>query len=194
MSTEYEVHGPHDHAVEHSLHHPKRDRLTGSMAVATAILATLGAVFAYQSGSTESLALYYKNAEAVAKTEAANQWGYYQAKGEKQNLAELGATLSAGDAQKVEHFEQERQKYALQKQQIRAQAEQQEREVARNEALSENALHQHHRWAQAMLLIQVAISLAAICLLTRRRWVQLATYAVAGAGTLVGVSALLHLG
>lgn len=194
MSTEYEVHGPHDHAVEHSLHQPRRDRLTGSMAGATAILATLGALFAYQSGSTESLALYYKNAEAVAKTEAANQWGYYQAKGEKQNLAELGATLAAGDAQKVERFERDRQKYQQQKQQIRAQAEQIERQVTQNEMLSEKALHQHHRWAQGMLLIQVAISLAAICLLTRRRWVQLATYAVAAGGTLVGLSALLQLG
>ncbi|MDF3933738.1 DUF4337 domain-containing protein [Pseudomonas citronellolis] len=191
MSTEYEVHGLHDHAVEHATQQPRRDRLTGSMAVATALLATLGALFAYQGGAAESQALYYKNAEAVAKTEAANRWGYYQAKGEKQNLAELGAALSSGDPQKAANFEQQRQKYQQEKTRIRAEAEALERKVAEDEALSEAQLHQHHRWAQATLLVQVAISLAAICLLTRRRWVQLATYAAAGGGALLGLCALL---
>jgi len=99
MSEEYEVHGPHDHAVEHAAAghgaHGESDPFPGRMAVMTAILASIGAIFAYQSGNSENLALYYKNAAAIDKTEAANQWAYYQAKGEKQNLAELGAALSA---------------------------------------------------------------------------------------------------
>ena len=33
-------------------------------------------------------------------------------------------------------------------------------------------MHVHHRWAQAMTLIQISIALAAITLLTRSRWLQ----------------------
>jgi len=41
--------------------------------------------------------------------------------------------------------------------------------------------------------MQVAISLAAITLLTRRRWLRAAVYGVAGGGVVVGVFALLHV-
>ncbi|UUW70492.1 DUF4337 domain-containing protein [Pseudomonas oryzihabitans] len=188
MSSEYEVHGPHDHEVEHAAHGAhRRDSLTGRIAVTTAILATLGALCAYQGGNAESLALYYKNEEAIAKTEAANQWGYYQAKGEKQNLADLGAAL-ATNPDTAQRFTQDSQRYAQQKAEIRTKAEALEAKVDANEALSETQLHRHHRWAQATMLMQVAISLAAITLLTRRRWLQ-----AAGGGVVVGVLALLHV-
>jgi hypothetical protein len=47
MPEEYEVHGPHDHAVEHVGHdgHGGADSFSGRIAVTTAILATIGAVF-----------------------------------------------------------------------------------------------------------------------------------------------------
>ena len=40
-------------------------------------------------------------------------------------------------------------------------------------------MHVHHRWAQSMTLIQVAIALAAIALLTRRKWLQWGVYLTA---------------
>jgi len=42
----------------------------------------------------------------------------------------------------------------------------------------------HHRWAQSMALIQIAIALAAITLLTRQKWLQWMAYG-AGIGSLV---------
>ena len=54
-------------------------------------------------------------------------------------------------------------------------------------------MHVHHRWAQAMMLIQIAISLAAITLLTRRRWMQFAAYGAGGAGAVLAILAALHL-
>jgi hypothetical protein len=54
-------------------------------------------------------------------------------------------------------------------------------------------MHQHHRWALATTTEQVAISLAAITLLTRRRWLEIASYGVAVAGVVVGGLAWLHL-
>jgi hypothetical protein len=188
MSEEFEVRGPHDEALEHP-GHGESDPFAGRIAVMTAILATIGAIFSYQGGSTEGLALFYKNEAAIRKTEAANQWSYYQAKGEKQNLAELGASLTAGDPKTSAKFSADVQKYVQQKEAIRAKAESLEKAVAEADQMSERQLHLHHRWAQATTLTQIAISLAAITLLTRRKWLQAAAFGVAGVGALVGIAA-----
>jgi hypothetical protein len=183
MSEEYEVHGPHDHAVEHAAHHDA-DPFASRIAVMTAILATIGALCAYQSGNSENLALFYKNEAAIKKTEASNQWNYYQAKGEKENLAELGAALSAGNSDAHAKFLADVDKYKQQKTPIREKAEAIEKEVVANDNRSEALMHGHHRWAQATLLIQVAIALCAITLLTRKNWLRNLSFVVAGAGVL----------
>jgi hypothetical protein len=191
MPEEYEVHGPHDHAVEQAAHggHGEGDGFSGRIAVTTAILATIGAVFSYEGGSTEGLALFYKNEAAIRKTEAANQWAYYQAKGEKQNLAELGTVLTASDPKASAKFAADVDKYKQQKEPIRAKAEALEKSVEEADRLSEKELHLHHRWAEATTLTQIAIALAAITLLTRRKWLQTAVFGVAGVGALVGIAA-----
>jgi Tfp pilus assembly major pilin PilA len=54
-------------------------------------------------------------------------------------------------------------------------------------------LHEHHRWAQAMVAIQIAISLAAITLLTRKEWLKRMAYGAAGLGAILGVLAWMHI-
>jgi hypothetical protein len=194
MSDEYEVRGPHEEALEpagHGGEHVAPDPFAGRIAVMTAILATIGAIFSYQGGSTESLALFYKNEAAIRKTEAANQWGYYQAKGEKQNLAELGAALTVNDPKASAKFGADAVKYAQQKIAIRAQAEGLEKAVGEADRDSERQLHLHHRWAQATTLTQIAISLAAITLLTRRKWLLWGAAGVASFGVAVGLAAFV---
>ncbi len=88
MSEGFHVHGPHDHEVEHKAH--SGDPMAARVAVMTAILATIGALISYQGGATQNAALLYKNEAAIKKTEASDQWNFYQAKSSKQNLAELG--------------------------------------------------------------------------------------------------------
>jgi hypothetical protein len=195
MSEEYEVHGPHDHAVEHAGHaaHHDADPFASRMAVMTAILATIGALCAYQSGNAENLALFYKNEAAIKKTEASNQWNYYQAKGEKENLAELGAALSAPNSDAHTKFLADVEKYKQQKEPIRANAEAIEKEVVAADTRAEGLLHGHHRWAQATLLIQVAIALCAITLLTRKSWLRNLSYVVASAGVLTAGAAFFGL-
>ena len=90
----FHVHGPHDHHLEHASAHGAEDGFAGRIAVTTAVLATLGAIFAYMGGATQANAMLYKNNAAITKTEASNQWNYYQAKSSKQNLAELGSKIA----------------------------------------------------------------------------------------------------
>src|SRR5215208_5952231 len=90
----FHVHGPHDHELEHAAAHAGPKDFAGRLAVATAVIATVGALFAYMGGLTQANAGLYKNEAAIKKTEASNQWNYYQAKSSKQNLSELAFELA----------------------------------------------------------------------------------------------------
>ena len=50
-------------------------------------------------------------------------------------------------------------------------------------------MHLHHRWAQATTALQVSIAVAAIALLTKRRWMEWATLAFGGVGIALGIVA-----
>lgn len=183
----FHVHGPHDHAVEHAGH--GGDNFASRIAAMTAILATLGALFSYEGGATQNDALMHKNEAAIKKTEASDQWGHYQAKSAKQNLAELAVNLTGGEMQA--RYKAEIDRYKGEKEEIRGKAEKLEAEASEAERRSEHAMHEHHLWAQAMTAMQVAISLAAITLLTRRKWMQWASLGVAGAGCVIATLAML---
>ena len=49
----FHVHGPHDHELEHAAQHEPKG-MAGQLAVVTAILATVGANFAYMAGATQA--------------------------------------------------------------------------------------------------------------------------------------------
>ncbi len=187
----FHVHGPHDHELEHAAQHGDADPFSGRIAVATALIATVGALFAYMGGATQSNAGLYKNNAAIKKTEAANQWAYYQSKSSKENLAELGVELTDGD--KKAHFAKEAQRYRTEKAEIKTQAETMDKASAEWDKKSDEQLHQHHRWAQATTALQIAIALAAIALLTKRRWLSHGIYVVAGLGAALGVAAAMHI-
>ena len=63
--------------------------MAGQLAVMTAILATFGATFSYMAGATQADTGLFKNDAAIKKTEASNQWNFYQSKSGKQNLTAL---------------------------------------------------------------------------------------------------------
>ncbi|MGE5105163.1 MAG: DUF4337 domain-containing protein [Betaproteobacteria bacterium] len=186
----FHVHGPHDHEVEHAAAHD-RDPFAARIAVMTAIFATVGAFFGYMAGATQNDALLRKNDSAIRRTEASDQWNFYQAKSSKQNLAELGSVLASGDA--AARFKAEAERYNREKQEIMVKAQELEKRAAELETQSEASMHVHHRWAQSLTLIQIAIALAAITLLTRRRWLQWMAHGAAAVSVIVGVLALVHL-
>jgi len=185
----FHVHGPHDHELEHAAH--SRDPLSGRIAVMTAIFATIGAFFGYMAGATQNDALMFKNDSAIRRTEASDQWNFYQAKSSKQNLAELGAVLATGGDQA--RYKGEVERYSKEKQEIMTNAQGLEQKSVELEAKSEASMHVHHRWAQAMTLIQISIALAAITLLTRSRGLQYVSYGVAAGSVVLGALALVHV-
>jgi hypothetical protein len=186
----FHVHGPHDHEVEHVAQHGGDD-FTSRLAVMTAILSTVGALFGYMGGHSQNAALLYKNEAAIQKTSASNQWNYYQAKSNKQNLAELSITLTSGDAQ--EKYKQAVERYKKEKEEIKVEADKLEAIAKEADHKSEVEMHVHERWALATTLLQISIALAAITLLTRKRWLLVGVYGATGMGLIVGVMGYLHL-
>jgi Na+/glutamate symporter len=185
----FHVHGLHDHELEHAAEHDPKG-MAGQLAVITAILATVGAMFAYMGGATQAEAGLMKNDAAIKKTEAANQWNYYQAKSSKQNLAELALEL-APEARKGYYGDQIK-RYNGEKTEIKLAAEKLEAESKSWDEQSAAQMHQHHRWAQATTLLQIAIAMAAIALLTRRRWLEKLVFGISAVGIVVGGLAWLH--
>ena len=186
----FHVHGPHDHELEHATQGHGGEH-TNSIAMFTAIIATVGAIFGYMGGATQANAGLYKNNAAIKKTEASNQWNYYQAKSSKQNLSELALELAP--ASKKEFYENEIKRYKSEKADIKKDAEKLEAEAKAWDERSDNEMHQHHRWAQATTALQVSIALAAIALLTRKDWLKKAMYVVGALGVGVGALAVMHI-
>ena len=189
---EFHVHGVHDHAVEHAAEHGGGDSLSGRIAVLSAVLATLGAVMGFQGGDTQAKAQLYKNTAAITNTRANDDWNYYQAKGVKHNLAEFGAVM-ATKPDRIEAFKAEAERYKKEQAEIKARADKLEDEVKEWDLKSDEQMHQHHRWAQATTALQIAIAMAAMALLTKRRWLEQGVFVMSGVGLVVGALAYLHI-
>lgn len=186
----FHVHGPHDHELEHAAQHDP-EGMAGQLAVITAILATVGALFSYMGGATQANAGLYKNNAAIKKTEASNQWNYYQAKSGKQNLSELAVALVPEE--RKAKYQEEIERYKKEKAEIKTGAEKLEAEAIEWDKKSDEQMHQHHRWAQATTALQISIAMAAIALLTKRRWLEYGTIGVGVLGVAVGVAAWFHI-
>ena len=209
----FHVHGPHDHELEHArggdhddhgdhshgghdAHgksgHDTGKAMTNRIAMFTAIIATVGAIFAYMGGVTQANAGMYKNNAAIKKTEASNQWNYFQAKSTKQSLAEVSRDLTTSSTEK-EKYQAKIDRYEKEKGEIKAVAEGLEAKAKDWDHQSDGQMHLHHRWAQATTVLQVSIALAAIALITRRRWLEWGMYGTGALGVVLGAAALLHI-
>lgn len=198
----FHVHGPHDHELEHAAQHGDHGEagahhgiggasMTNQIALFTAVISTVGAIFAYMGGATQANAMLYKNTSAIKKTEASNQWNYYQSKSSKQNLSELALALVAEDRKPF--YTKEIDRYKTEKAEIKLGADKLEAEATEWDRKSDAEMHVHHRWAQATTAIQVSIALAAMALLTKKKWLEYGMFGVGGLGVVIGAFALLHI-
>ncbi len=193
----FHVHGPHDHELEHAQQgghdggHGDHGGMINQIALFTAIIATIGALFGYMGGATQANAGLYKNNAAIKKTEASNQWNYYQSKSTKQSLAELSRDLASDDKKAV--YQAKVDRYEKEKVEIKAAADKLEADATVWDKQSDEQMHQHHRWAQSTTVLQVSIALAAIALLTKKKWLEYAMFGAGGIGLVIGILASLHI-
>ncbi len=190
MEHHFHVHGAHEHEVEHAAaagaEHKGGEHgiaLAQQVAIFTAILAAAGAVVSYLGGNSQNEALFHKNEAVLYKAHASDQWSFYQAKSTKGHIMSIAAELAPTKTRR-EWYDAEVARYETEKKDIKAKAEAFEEKSRQENELAERYFHPHHALALSMTFIQIAIALASVTVLTRRRWLLIP----AGVGALAGCS------
>ena len=162
---------PLEQVQEHIEHHAhlSQEKWVSLVALSTAILAALAAVASLQAGD-------HANEAMITQMQASDQWAFYQAKGIKSGIVEgrtqimqaLGKVPLAADVEKLE-------KYRHEQEEIKGEAE-------AKAAESMVHLRKHKIMARSVTLFQVAIAVAAISVLTKRRrfWIMSLILGAAG--------------
>jgi hypothetical protein len=140
------------------------------IALTTALLAVLAAIAALRAGATVNHALLLRADATRLQSEASDQWAYYQAKGVKSAVQEaVRASWLAAGKEPPEEVAGKLARYEKEQEAIREKATELEKERSAKVKESEELLHGHHGFANAVALFQVAIALGAVAALTRSR-------------------------
>jgi hypothetical protein len=156
---------------------------TLSLSLSTAIIAVFAAVASLQSGAHANAAILSKNEAVLSQARASDQWSYYQAKGIKQSIyASQAEALAGADPEEAKKLRAEADHYRQEQAEIERGAKELEAAVAEAGKRADESLERHHQFAIAVTIFQVAIALAAIAALTRRRIMWFVSLAIGAAG------------
>jgi len=135
------------------------------VALSTAILAVLAAIAGLLSGK-------HANEAMMSQIEASDQWSYYQAKSIKAAVLDakiaLSATPSEQDREKTARYQEEESE-------IKSEAE-------HKEAAAKSNFYKHEVFARGVTMFQIAIAIAAISALTKRRRFWIVSLLFGGVG------------
>ena len=140
------------------------------VALSTAILAVLAAIAGLLSG-------HHVNEAMMNQIEASDQWSYYQSKSIKASVLDAKMSLTGTPN---ESDQSKRDRYEKEQEEIKSEAEQ-------KEAAAKANFHKHEIFAGGVTMFQIAIAIAAISALTRKRrfWIVSLLFGVVGCVFLV---------
>jgi hypothetical protein len=171
---ELEIH----HEVEG--HSDPTGQRVGILAAALAVLLAIASISSHRAHT----------AAVVHRTEANDQWTYYQSKKIKSHNLDLGAdlisVLGAGhpDAQrKLEGYEKEKKRYDKESKEIQDEARAKERE-------SERAEQQALRYDIGEGLLEIAVVLTSLYFISRKKLFPVIGVAAGMAGAVIAATAL----
>src|ERR1041385_1688037 len=155
--------------VHHSAEHSGAAWISW-VALSTAVLAVLAAIAGLLSGK-------HANEAMMDQIEASDQWNYYQAKSIKASVLDAKISL-AGTPN--ESDQSKRDRYDKEQEEIKTEAE-------HKEAAAKANFHKHEVFARGVTMFQIAIAIAAISALTKRRrfWIVSLLFGAVGCAFLV---------
>jgi hypothetical protein len=178
---------PHEH-VESAQHVAEAHAHGGINAavvpLSIAIMAVIAAVFGSLETTWASHAVLARSSAAVRQGEASDLWEFFQARSIKKNMYEIAATQAADNAGAMSG---KAEQYATQEADLEKQARAKEAEVRKAEQESDDAMERHHRLTLASNIVHLAIALASISMLMRRRWLWIGSLLVVAGGVVVGI-------
>ena len=140
----------HEHAHETAKH--SRENWISWVALSTAIFAVLAAIASLLSGE-------HANEAMLSQIEASSQWNYYQAKSIKAAVLDAKTAFTGAPD---ESDQSKRARYEKEQAEIKSEAEQ--KQVA-----AKSFFHKHEVFARGVTMFQIAIAIAAISALTKKR-------------------------
>jgi len=153
------------------------------LSLSTAIIAVFAAVASLKSGSNANDAILAKNEAVLAQARASDRWAYYQAKGIKHVVYAVQAeALAATNSAQAARFREESNRYKSEQDELERAAKELEKSVDASGMRADESLERHHRFAISVTIFQVAIALAAIAALARRRPLWFVSLGVGAAG------------
>ena len=140
----------HEHAHEIAKH--SSEIWISWVALSTAILAVLAAIASLLSGE-------HANDAMLNQIEASSQWSYYQSKSIKAAVLDAKTAFTGA---LDESDQSKRARYEKEQEEIKSEAE-------RKEASAKSHFHRHEVFARGVTMFQIAIAIAAISALTKKR-------------------------
>jgi negative regulator of sigma E activity len=163
---------PLEHVQEHVHETAKhsREAWMSWVALSTAILAVLAAIASLLSGE-------HANEAMINQIEASDQWSYYQAKSIKAAVLDAKTVFTGASS---ESDQSKRDRYAHEQEEIKS-------EARNKQAAAKSYFHKHEVFARGVTMFQIAIAIAAISALTKKRsfWVVSLLFGAFGCAFLV---------
>jgi DNA repair ATPase RecN len=179
--------------IQESIENAGESRFNGLIALFVAVMATFMALCNVKDGNVVQ-------AMQQAQAKSVDQWAYYQAKGTKQHIAENTAELLQVQLEMAANPRPEQLAKITKRiadQQGLAKKYEQEKEEIRKEAVQAgkdyDAFNVHDdQFDLAEACLSVAIALAGITALTRKRWLFGMASVLGAIGLLFGLAGFLH--
>ena len=167
---EAEVPLEHLHEQTHETAKHSGERWISGVALSTAILAVLAAIASLLSGE-------HANEAMLNQIEASSQWSYYQAKSIKAAVLDAKTAFTGTPD---ESDQSKRARYEKEQEEIKSEAE-------HKQAAAKSYFHKHEVFARGVTMFQIAIAIAAISALTKKRsfWLVSLVFGVLGCAFLV---------
>jgi predicted cobalt transporter CbtA len=158
---------PLEHLHEEIHHHAEHAGVPwiSWVALSTAILAVLAAISGLLAGK-------HANEAMMSQIQASDQWGYFQAKSIKAAILEAKTTLAS---EATDTDKENAARYQKEQEEIKHVAEHKQAEAEAN-------FHKHEVFARSVTMFQIAIAIAAISALTKKRqfWFVSLVFGLAG--------------
>ena len=167
---EAEVPLEHLHEQTHETAKHSGETWISGVALSTAVLAVLAAIASLLSGE-------HANEAMLNQIEASSQWSYYQAKSIKAAVLDAKTAFTGAPN---ESDQSKRARYEKEQEEIKAEAEQ-------KQTAAKSYFHKHEVFARGVTMFQIAIAIAAISALTKKRsfWFVSLLFGAAGCAFLV---------
>jgi hypothetical protein len=180
MPEEIEVPTEHLHETLHHEAHGGGEQIKWipQVALSSALIAVAAAIASLLAG-------HHANEAMLEQMQATDQWAFFQAKGIKsavlesklQLLEALGKEVKADERTRLDGYEADRKKIEDAGHEL--------------EASSKKHMEHHNVLARAVTIFQIAIAMAAIAVLVRRKWLWFVSVALGLAGAAFLVQGVL---